>query len=374
MVVDDDRCPMCTRGRLVRFGTRRLHVLTLDGQGKAIREQTDAQRWRCKACSHTFAERPDSFFVRDTVVETAMKRGLVEASTLHALDVRTVGRMVRDWINVREGELAIDVPDVVEVTALPTGLGVRVIVSAPHEQAILDVLEGPDALLAYAASHGSVPSLVAVDVDPVVARAVAVAWPEASLAVPPSSAARAVLTAATSSFRGLVRSGVAAGRNYREDPRLLSVHDQDLTAADRDELSCWSAGLRRFRAAVVLLLRDLLQGDLTEFSASVRRVQRTIAELSSGGSLDTLLINWGPAILTGVEHRWLDGAHEAVKALRDEVLRLKPTAGFDVLRAILVFSAEAESPVDLAPAQLTGRARPLANSIDALRTFSSITA
>jgi hypothetical protein len=370
LTIKDDRCPVCPAGRLVRFGTRKLHTLALDASGRAVRAHSEAQRWRCKTCSHTFALRPDSFLVRDAVAESAMRRGLAEASTLHGLDVRTVGRMLRDWISVREGELAVDLPDIVGLTALPTGLGVRVVVSSSHENAILDVLDRPDALSAYAASHRSVPSLVAIEVDPVIARAVQSAWPMATLAVPPSAAARAVLTAATISFRSLVRAGVASGRNYREDPRLLSIPDQELTAGDREELSFWSVGLRRLRAAVVLLLRDLSLADLSDFLDSLRRVRCSVANLCPGGSLDALLANWAQPISVGVEHRWLDGAHEAVDALRDEVLRLRPTASFDVLRAILVFSAAEETHFDSAPARERSNVRPLANSIAALQFLS----
>lgn len=366
-------CPACPAGRLVRFGTRTLSALTLGQDGRAVRAPHEVQRWRCKVCGHAFAERPDRVVVRDAVVESAMRYGFAEASNIHGIDVRTVSRMMRDWTEVRESELGCEIPDVIDVATMPSALGLRLIVSSPQDGAILDVLEGPEALVGYASARAGIPSLAAIDVDPAVARTVALVWPNVVTAVPPALAAHAILKAAAISFRALVRASVAKGRNFREDPRLLGVLDQDLTEVDRDELSFWATDLRRFRAAVGLLLRDLDAADQATFSDSLTRVRRLVGNIAPGGALDSMLSFWGDALCAGNKHRWLDEPREAVESLRSEVMRLKPSAAFDTLRAILVFSVPIETPFDpsltLGPVA-TGGFRPLIGAIDNLRSFS----
>lgn len=376
MSVDSSpNCVECGGTAVVRFGTRTLQRMGLADDGAVVRESEAVQRYRCKECGHAFCLAADDGEVVEAVCDSALRFGIVRAAEHHGIAPGTVSRMLSRWIGGRRDEADDVLPDVLAVYSLRSREPQRLILADAREEGVLDVVDGQHGLRVYAKDLDGAPTFVAIDIEAGIAATVASIWPQAIVVVPPAAAIRAVESAALTTFRALVREGVAKGRNFREQPRLLRVRDEELTSVDRDEISMWSVQLCRFRAAVLLLLNDLAGACPGQFADGLSRVQASLRVLAPDGALDRLLKNWQGAISAGVAERWLDATWTVLETLRREAVATKPSAGLDVLRAILVFSVARESLPTLTPTygglpQFGRGRRPLEGAREALRMFS----
>lgn len=373
---DDTSCAGCGGAGLVRHGTRPVLRRTIGEDGRLVRETVAAQRFRCRDCGRSSVEAFDDAEIVEAIGDCAIRLGVAGAAARLEVDPGTVARMLARWIEARREDADAALPDAVALAPVRSGRPLRLMVSDPVEEAIVEIVDGIEGLKAHAAACGSAPSLVSIEVDAALARSVREIWPEATVAVPPAAAIRAASVAALASFRALVRAGVAQGRNFRERPHLLRIVNADLTGEQSEELRGWSAPLRRFRAAVLLLLDGLRTGGAEAFSDALARVMGALREIAPGGAMETFLSTWKDEMLAGVESRWLDRAWLAVEALRREIAAVRPSAGLDVLRAILVYSVpRSELPVP-APSfalattygsgAIVAGPRPLSGAMDAL--------
>ena len=370
-------CAGCAGAGLTRSGTRSVLRASIGADGRLKRESVAVQRYRCRDCGRSSVEALDDAEIVEAVGDCAIRHGIAAAAARLDIDPGTVSRTLARWIEARREDADRALPDTVALNPVRSGQPLRLILSDPVEEGIVEIVDGIEGLKAHAQACGSAPSLVSVEVDASLVRAVRGVWPDAAVAVPPAAAIRAASVAALATFRSLVRAGVAQGRNFRERPHLLRIANSDLTAAEREELQAWSAPLKRFRAAVLLLLEALRSASPAAFSDALSRVLASLREIAPGGALEAFLSTWKGELAAGVENRWLDRAWSDIDALRREVAAVRPSAGLDVLRAILVFSVPRNALPVPAPSYGVGGGmaagvRPIAGAMDALAALKEV--
>lgn len=331
-------CPDCGRDG-IRHGLREVQQSFLTEAGLLRRRAVSVQRYRCTDCDRSFQDPPgaEHAAAMNAVVESILGLGVAGAAKRHDCDADTAARMLVKWSALRRDEITTAMPGILGVAALPVAGRACTVAFCPSSGQIIDLVDGADELGAWIAGHDDMPEAVCLEIDAAILNALSSLPGEIALLVPPTAAARSIEAGTIALFRKLVRGG-APGRNYRESVTLFRKPQAALTDEDRDELKNWSEAPRKLRFVSAMLLHDILHGTPQAASAAMARMTDLLKVVAPTGNLARFLDHWSAPILRGVEDRWIDGCMTDVAALRREAAAIRPLAGYDRMRAIMMFA------------------------------------
>jgi hypothetical protein len=325
-------CIRCS-GRTIGLGSRNIVVVAIDS-GRLTRSAASAPRLRCGSCGHVFVDRSATgeSVVLDAVVDAALCEGISGAARRFACDERTIRSVVRRWTALREDEIVDSRTKELALYPVRAGGIDRLLVCDPDDLTLLDVLPGADDLEGWLSTRPGRTDLVLVPVDPAIVPMVEKILPNAVLAVAPSAARAAILSAAARTLH----EGEGR-RNFREDITLLPKADDDLTETERDEIgSFWSAKAKGLRRHMQALSKALSTGR-EAFEKCLTSVTDFLDTAFPRSGLGRLLSRWNRLFAAGAGEMWLDAVHARLVRVNEAVARDMPRASFELLRIALVF-------------------------------------
>lgn len=329
-----EACEQCGGGQ-VSFGSRETSLPVIV-DGRLDRRRVTVRRWRCRSCSRVRDERREDILAttRNAIRDLVVVDGIGGTASRLGCDERTVRSHLRHWISSRESDVADGLPEVLGVASLTMGGAIRAILTDPDEGALLDVASNYADAGEWVKNRPGRVKLCVVGLDAEAYRFVREQFPDAEVAVPPSTARRAIAAAATITLRQL--SG-GSRRNGRDKGSLVTRKDADLTAAEADEVqSFWSPLAKALRRHVLALCEGI--GTTSEQFKAVLAGMREFCSRAPGLRLERLLDVWGTAFAAGAGERWLDVFERRLDTIIRHMRVEHRLSGIEVIRALLVFS------------------------------------
>jgi hypothetical protein len=336
-------CPSCG-GKAVLNGTRDSVRLDIR-DGRLVRYPVKVAKLVCRQCrsfrsSETASVSPD---LVEAVMDGMFSSGARATALALGCDRSTIETVFRNWVSIQKRTLPTRVPEVVGIHVMPGNAG-AVLLTDAVERTVVGAVEGHAGLREWFAGHSGEPEVAVIDPDPRTAGAVREAFPGILVAVPSSSAIDAVRTAAVAALKAIVRKGAHMGRNFREDPALLSVPDWELSPAQANDLACWSSKARGLRRVTVDVVAALRSGTPAEARAVIDSALAILGTDIPVGALGRFLSTWREEILAGVADgmRWIDKAFLAAREVIDATADATPALRRSLCAFLLFHTPERE--------------------------------
>jgi len=344
-------CPACASPRTIRHESLPDREAYARSGDRIERVPCPAARLLCKACGKTFVLRDEGTVAaerqaRDHLAERAFRLGRAGAAREAGVTEKVVERLLRDWRQGREPDIAGCEPDFLLLQpASHRGEG-RILVVDADAEALVEVLQDRSAVAGWLADPGRVPALrVCVPLDPGLAELARNALPGTVVMVAPSAVRRAIRLALAAGLNGLRRLGYMRGRNAMPGTaRFLRAHDGRVEPGEgwpREVLSLLRAG--RLASGIVDARAP------AEAERSWREFELA-ADTEGGRPLARMMATWRREILAGLANRFIDRVAGIVDGITRQARARRPALAFEDFRA-LVLLRDAEGP---------GRGRALA--------------
>jgi transposase-like protein len=354
----------------VRHGSESPTYRRLEG-GRAVKADCEVPRFLCKACGRTFCVRPQAVeaaerAVRDRAVDLAFALGRAGAARELGLDHSVVSQMADRWRGDREADTHEAAPDFLVLERANVRKADAILVADADHETLVEVLRGPAALDAWLSRPDRLPPLrVCTPLAPDLAETLRRRLPGAIVMVAPSAVVRAIRNALAAGLRQLRRDPAMRGRNaFPDTARFLRVVDGRADAGEgwpREATALLAAGQA---ARAIAAAPDRPRGERLwpEFELA--------ASVPGAGLLARLMATWKPAILAGLDHRFVDGLALRMAGLRRLAQSRRPALLFRDFRGYVLLRGYEAVPVMAPDGSGTGaiaRGRPLAGLAGLLR-------
>jgi hypothetical protein len=314
--------PACACGspRTVRHGSVPGHRYRL-ADGKAEKVGEAGSRFLCRGCGRTFTRRTfeaeaEERILRDRAAELAFRLGRHGAAGALGLHGSVLDNMLDRWQSDREVDVADAAPDFLAVERVALGKGGGILVADVDRETLVEVVADAEALAGWLAVPGRLPALrVCVPLDPEIAASVRLGLPEAEVLVAPATVLRAIRSALAAGLRILRRIPGMRRRNaFPSTARFLrSAESPDAMPEG------WPVEVVALRGAG-RIAREIAGSADAELGAGLWREFELSATEPCAQPLARLMATWKGAILSGLDHRFVD----RVAGVIDRIRRVAP--------------------------------------------------
>jgi len=327
----------CGSPRTVRHATDRSTHLRLAG-GKAVEVHGIATRYLCKGCGRTFTCRPteaeaEECAVRDKAAELAFALGRAPAARELGIETTTMATLMARWHAARDIEALDAAPDFLLVDRVNVRKKEAFLLTDVDRETLVDIVQGTEGLAGWLGAPGRMPALkVVIPIDAEVAGTFRRTLPGATVMVAPSTVARAIWKALATGLRSLRNDSGMRGRNampgtagfIRTVRGNTPVHD----GWPLEVLSLVTAGRA---AAAIAAAPD------AEHASRIWPEFELAASGPGGGPLSRLMTTWRDAILSGLDHGFVDRFSTAVRQVRRAAQSRRPSIVFQDFRGLVLF-------------------------------------
>ena len=319
-----DRCP-CGSSSSVRHAPAPGSHMRVAGI-KVERVPHEGVRRLCKACGRTFVVPPHGVAasereVRDHVAELAFRLGRAGAVDATKLGSTVVDRLVDEWQAARDPETLDAAPDFVLVEPVRLRDKDGFLVLDVDRETLVEVVIERDGLDAWLGREGPLPPLRAcVPLDAGVAATVRARLPGATVMVAPSTVLRAIRSALGTGLRALRREPSMRRRNaFPGTASFLRAHEGRAGPGEG-----WPVEVTALLAAG-RVARDIAGSrDAAKGEALWREFEVAVA-VPGGAHLARMMATWRDAILSGLDHRFVDRLARAATRIRRLTASRRPT-------------------------------------------------
>lgn len=364
-------CSHCGSIEVVGHGSS-MATTQVVRSGRLVEESFKISRVICKACGRTGSSKDPALLlaeatVREHLVRLVFSHGQAEASRLSGCPRSTLQRHLKAWSDAREDDVRNAEPALLLIDTVTLRGADRPLVIDLDRETVVELLPGTQELPGWLTQSGRAPAVrVCIPINSEIRAAIIECLPRANILIAPESARRRLLVEGALSLRSLRRHPSLLGSNGLPlqgefSAAVLSVQP-DTTGWCRAAASL--AGAVRVGLAI-----------LNARSADEARSLLPEFEIASSGSesrrICQFVKTWWFAIMSGIEHRYVDRVAEMASRIRRDLAAKRPVLGFADARAFAVldgFERRAESPLGWAgraPAQVS-RGRPLAGLMKSL--------
>ncbi len=362
-------CP-CGSPATVRHGSMpRRYLRTCAGGVEKV--PCEAARFQCKACGRTFTILPahaleDERRVRDLVAEATFRHGRSGAMRRTGLGEAVVEGQLDRWAREREPDVADAAPDFILLDEVRMRDGPVVLVADVDRESLVAVPSGDAALSRWLARPDVLPPLRAcVPVDAALAAKVAAAVPGIRVMLAPSGLARAIRTALAAGLAALRRDPSMGRRNaFPSAARFLRALGGRVAPGEGwplEVLALLSAGKA---ASAVAAAPDAAAG------LRLWPEYEMAASVAGAAPLRRLMGTWRDAILTGLDHRFVDRVSQSLAKVRRTAAARRPTLLARDFRALALLRDHERAPLGHglpgADGASVAAGRPLAGLADLL--------
>lgn len=365
--------PACACGspRTIRHGSDSGSHLRLAG-GIVERVAGTFQRYLCKGCGRTFTHRPaevdaDERQVRERAAELAFALGRAPAARRLDLHHSVLDNLLDDWQACRDPDTVDAEPDFLFVESVVLRKETFILVADLDRESLVEVLPDPDRVGAWLTRPDRLPALrVCVPIDPAVAGAVRSALPDAIVMVAPSAVLRAIRGALTAGLGVLRRLPGMRSRNaFPSTARFLRAVEGGGPRPEgwpHEVMGLLGAGR---------LAREIVGGGDAARGAALWPEFELAASVQGGLPLGRLMATWKGAILSGMDHRFVDRIAQVLDQVRRLAQARRPTLVFQDFRGLVLLRDYERVPVMVAMgsqgASTKAHGRPLSGLVDLLR-------
>lgn len=345
-------CPEC-KGETVGYGRRSSSVLAVVG-GRLQRRPTEVHRFRCKSCGtiHSPAGRTVPDAVVKAVVSNVQRHGVLGASNALGCDRSVIELIFRRWVADQDAGRRRIVPGAFGVHVFQMGNEERIMLCDLENESLVEIFDDHASMVDWLQAAEGSPRLAIIDVDARNRYAIEKVLPKVEIGISTSSAQEALAGAAENTLRSITRAEIAKGRNFRENPDLLTRSDALLTDLDREELGAWSKAARALRRWTIDLSEALTgasdrpkeeggrqDADFRPLALVLKQAAEALRTLFPGSQILAVVNAWSSAMLVGCRNKWVDDAFLSACGLASRIRRLASRVKFDVLRSALLMSS-----------------------------------
>ena len=370
--------PACACGspRTVRHGAETGSHLRLAGE-VAERVGATFPRFLCKGCGRTFSHRPPEVeqaerLVRERASDLAFALGRAPAARVLGIGPSVLATLLDRWQAAREADMLDASSDFLILESVGLRGAEAILVADVDRESLVEVTAGIERLEGWLARPGSLPALrVCVPLDPALAGVVRRSLPEAELMVAPGAVARSLRGALAAGLRILRRLPGMRGRNaFPSTARFLRAVEGASAACEgwpREVVALHGAGRVAGEIAGA--------ADAESGKALWPEFELTVA-VPGGSPLARLMSTWKGAILSGLEHRFVDRIARTVEQVRRLTQARRPSLVFQDFRGlVLLRDYEHRAAPPVAPGAGRGTVafgRPLEGLVGLLRASAGM--